>query len=100
MDVDWDMIIIAALAEEEEEEEKWKRKRKMWVNEIWLSRNLTGEYETMAKNLMGQDFYNYVKMSREKFDALLNLLGPHIRKQNTNYRPAISSEERLLIFLR
>jgi len=39
-------------------------------------------------------------MNIEQFYSLSQLLGEEIRKQNTNYRRAISPEEWLAIFLR
>jgi hypothetical protein len=39
-------------------------------------------------------------MSIENFSLLVDLVGPQIEKQDTNFRKAVSTEERLLITLR
>jgi hypothetical protein len=39
-------------------------------------------------------------MSIESFSLLMDLVGPQIRRQDTNFRTALSAEERLLITLR
>ena len=39
-------------------------------------------------------------MSPERFEHLLQLAGPKITKQNTQFRTAISAEERLIATLR
>ena len=41
-----------------------------------------------------------VRMSPERFEHLLQLVGPKIKKQNTQFRTAISAEERLIVTLR
>ena len=39
-------------------------------------------------------------MDQNKFDYLVHLLDPVIRKENTNYHDSVSSEERLVVTLR
>lgn len=102
------MVVIALLAEEEEEHiinETKKRKkvhRSIWADDVWQERCTFGEYHTLCANLKyrGILFYDYYKMDYEKFEMLVNMLRPHIEKQNTNYRSTISVEERLTICLR
>lgn len=43
---------------------------------------------------------NFCRMSAEDFEIILNKIGPHISKQDTNMRKAISIQERLAITLR
>ncbi|CAH1995266.1 unnamed protein product [Acanthoscelides obtectus] len=47
-----------------------------------------------------QRFYVYFRMTPQCFDEILNLVKDEIRKSDTNYREAISPEERLAITLR
>jgi hypothetical protein len=47
-----------------------------------------------------EKFHGFLRMNIEKFYCLSQLVGEKIRKQNTNYRRAITPEERLAIFLR
>ena len=44
--------------------------------------------------------HRYIRMSPERFEHLLQLVGPKITKQNTQFRTAISAEERLIVTLR
>ena len=44
--------------------------------------------------------HRYERMSPERFEHLLQLVGPKITKQNTQFRTAISAEERLIVTLR
>ena len=41
--------------------------------------------------------YRYLRISPERFDHLLSLVGPLITKEDTNYRKSISSAERLAL---
>lgn len=45
-------------------------------------------------------FQNCYRMSPETFETLVNMVAPHITKQDTNYRDAINPSEKLLITLR
>jgi hypothetical protein len=45
-------------------------------------------------------FYNYFRMSFNLFFTLNSMIVDEVSKQKTNYREAISSEQRLAIFLR
>jgi hypothetical protein len=47
-----------------------------------------------------ENFHGFFRMNIEQFYRLSQLVGEEIRKQNINYRRAISSEERLALFLR
>lgn len=99
-----DSIIIAHIIEDEEEEirrERFKRKRNFWVHDLWKKRRLFGHFQTFCTNLhlYPSIHYDYYKMNYDK-ESLLETLRPHIQKQNTNYRLAISAEERLSVCLR
>jgi hypothetical protein len=45
-------------------------------------------------------FKSFYRMSIESFSLLVDLAGPQIRGQGTNFRIAVLAEERLLITLR
>ena len=45
-----------------------------------------------------EKFHGFFRMNIEQLYRLSQLVGEEIRKQNTNYRRAISPEERLAIF--
>lgn len=45
-------------------------------------------------------FENFCRMSFEDFEYLLNKIGPHIEKKDTQLRAAVPTKERLAITLR
>lgn len=47
-----------------------------------------------------EKFHGYYRMSPEKFQILVNMLETSISKKDTNFRLAVSVEERLLIILK
>ena len=47
-----------------------------------------------------ESFYRYFHMSPQRFDHLLSLVGPLVKRQDTRYREAIPPDERLAITLR
>nr|XP_040237731.2 uncharacterized protein LOC120958789 [Anopheles coluzzii] len=76
--------------------------RRLWVQDLYLNRNETGNrlltdittsgiYETMNR---------FLRMKKEDFFHLLSLVGPKIAKMDTDFRKAITEQERLLITLR
>ncbi|XP_050552278.1 uncharacterized protein LOC118277359 [Spodoptera frugiperda] len=99
-----DLIIIAHIKEEEEAEDirRERFKRNFWVHDVWKKRHLFGQFRTFCTNLhlYPSIYYDYYKMNYYKFESLLEILRPHIQKQNTNYRLAIPAEERLSVCLR
>jgi hypothetical protein len=77
------------------------KKRHHWVTPVLKSRDLYGGNQLLNDLLIGStgQFGNFCHMSSEDFEHLLTLIEPAIRKQDTNYRIAISSKERLAITL-
>jgi hypothetical protein len=47
-----------------------------------------------------EKFHSFFKMNIEQFYGLSQLVVEEIRKQNTNYRRAISPEEQLSVFFK
>jgi hypothetical protein len=80
----------------------WPLRRRTWVHEIIRKRQELGEFHRLVQELRldQQRFLQYFRMTPETFDNLLHVVGPHIRKQTTNYRKPISPEQRLAICLR
>jgi hypothetical protein len=72
------------------------------VTPVLQSRDLYGGNQLLNDLLIGStgQFGNFCRMSSEGFEHLLTSIEPAIRKQDTNYRIAISSKERLPITLR
>ena len=80
---------------------KWRRKRRnMWVHPINIKRPEFGIFCHLYRDMLEDEekFLGFFRMNIEQFYRLSHLVGEEIRKQNTNYRRAISPEERLTIF--
>lgn len=102
-------VAIAAylvLKEQEEEAERHasnKRARRMWVREWIEKRSEVGFTATLYEELKTGDtemYKNFVRMSLQDFEYLLELITPIIQKQNTVMRKAITPKERLILTLR
>lgn len=78
------------------------RKKRKWIHDINLDRHTYGEFHTLMPQLLkdSKRFYIYFRMPNDYFEEILNFIKEDIRKQDTNYREAISPEERLAITLR
>jgi hypothetical protein len=74
----------------------------MWVRPINIKRPEFGIFSHLYPDLLEDEekFHGLFRMNIEQFYCLSQLVGEEIRKQNTNYRRAITPEERLEIFLR
>ena len=77
-------------------------RRKHWVHPFNREQEATAKVENFYQNIRMYDdkFSKYYRMSKVSFDELLEVLRPHIMKQNTKFRRAISPEESLTITLR
>lgn len=98
---DEELFAIACAFEDEEETNK-KRKKRTWVHNINIKRKLYGEFHTLFDDLLRDEakFFQYFRMTHEKFSNLLNMLRPHIEKNNSTFRESIESTERLALCLR
>ena len=83
------------------EKKKSSRQRKRrWVK-AWIARK-----EHSHTNLMNElqcetdDWRNYLRMDEGAYTNLLELVSPHIKRENTNMREAITPHERLSATLR
>ena len=81
---------------------KRKRKREYWVHPLLTDRKQLGTFQTTYKKqrLYPDRFKVAFRMTVPQFDDLLAKLEPHIQKKNTNFREAISAEQRLAVCLR
>lgn len=100
--MDVNIIVVSLLCEEEERnQENAKRKRK-WVHEICRKRKRDGEFATLFPDLIThqENFFQYFRITHEKFQELLFLLKTDLTRQNTNFRSSIPPEERLAVTFR
>ncbi|XP_053690751.1 uncharacterized protein LOC128739298 [Sabethes cyaneus] len=89
--------------EEKRNQRKLKQKRKIWVREFILKRSERGFMQTLYREIQQEDprlYRNFVRLSSEDFNYLLQRVAPYIRKQDTILRKSISPEERLCLTLR
>ncbi|XP_063219307.1 uncharacterized protein LOC134529310 [Bacillus rossius redtenbacheri] len=100
-----DLAMIALALEEEENEDALKKRRqrmRKWVDSVWKSRPIEGEFITLFPRLMDDDikFYGYFRMTRNTFHLLLNKLEENLKKKDTFWRKCIPPRERLAVCLR
>ena len=71
------------------------------MHPINRSRKLHGAYYHLKLDLLEHEekFVDYVRMTPDKYKALLNLCAADLEKKYTNFRQPISADERLLLVL-
>lgn len=77
--------------------------RSVWTRPWLLRRPELGAYDTLISELRAEDessFLNFLRVSPEIFDDLLNRVTPLIQRQDTVFRKAIPPGMRLAITLR
>ena len=76
--------------------------REIWVHPMNVERSRKGEYFTLYKDQRNYEdrFFENYRMSVQQFDYLLRLVTPLIKRQDTNYRVAVSAEQKLVLTLR
>ncbi|XP_073956440.1 uncharacterized protein [Choristoneura fumiferana] len=79
-----------------------RKKKRIWVHEINKKRLQFGEYHRLCKELESYEdrFFKYFHMSKASFEELHEKLSTRIFKLDTNWRPAISTKEKLAVCLR
>ena len=77
------------------------------MKRIWIHPYLKENADTHSAYIVSQQlemhpqkFQNFYRMKKETFKVLVDVMKPSMQLQDTNYRRAITVEERLLIFLR
>lgn len=71
------------------ERRKRGRRNLFWIHPIRNRKLVFGCFSHLDD---AKKFYNFFRMGPDLFFLLSNILGERIRKQNTNYRAAISPE--------
>ena len=76
--------------------------REIWVHPLNLDQEKKDEFYTLYPDSHNfqKEFFAMYRMNPAKFDELLRILEPRLRRSNTNMRKAISSEQNLVITLR
>lgn len=95
-------VLAAANLLLDEDEEVPKKKRSIWIRSWVEKRDVEGCYYKLLPELRSTDsqqYRNFLRMSENNFDFLLDLVTPLIQKQDTTMRKSIPAGERLAITL-
>ena len=78
------------------------RRKRYWVHKINKDRTTLGEFHTLYGHLREDEerFWSYFRMSTTTFDYILSLISHRLQRQNTNFRKAITVEEKLMVTIR
>ena len=98
-------IVLAAIADRlrEQERQRLLRKQRSAVRGYVRLRGYYGAFHSLVQELKDEDakkYKNFLRMSPETFDKLLQLVRPLIQKEETNFKKPIAPEERLAVTLR
>lgn len=78
-----------------------RTKRRYWVHPFWKKSQTKSGFSVFKElNMYPERFQSFYRMKRETFEVLVRKVRPKILKKDTNYRRAISPEERVLITIR
>src|ERR1043165_9542505 len=77
-------------------------KRQIWMREILRRRHEEGTHNLLLPRLMSDGFHyrNFLRMEKDSFVFLLNLIEPMLLRCDTKWRRCISVSERLALTLR
>lgn len=76
-------LLISILARRRKQKQKKRRSHRFWVRDIFKNRVEKGAFNSLIPELRLHDreyFYRYLRMSPERFEHLLSMIGPKIRK--------------------
>ncbi|KAG8319915.1 hypothetical protein J6590_081055 [Homalodisca vitripennis] len=75
--------------------------RSKWVHPINKKREKFGEYHHLIRDLKLDDdrFKTYFRLNKDEFEEVLSIIDEDITKKDTNCRKAISSRERLALWV-
>lgn len=79
-----------------------KRPKRLWQHNIYERRSSQGAYHNLLQEMRLTDqekYFNYLRMSCDTFNKLLNIVGPKLNRIYWTREP-ISSSERLALTLR
>nr|CAI5842559.1 unnamed protein product [Callosobruchus analis] len=94
------IVISAGLSKKPKR--KFPRKRRYWMTHLFESRSRYNGSD-LLNDLAIQDtgqFKNFCRLSSTDFEFIISLIGPKIKKKNTNFRECIPVNERLAVTLR
>lgn len=97
MDVDTAIMLYALIIKKRNK--KIKKQRLLWEHPIVSQRYEKGHFQNLFPDLLQypSKFFNYFRMSRNSFFELHDAIKYDIRKEDTNMRKSITTEERLAV---
>lgn len=98
-------LLIIAAESEDEYEPRAKTKRTIWTHDWLIKRSSEGAHQKLLQEYRENEnqkhlYKKFLRMDDSTFEELLALVSPHIAKQDTQLRAAISPSERLAVTLR
>lgn len=94
-------VLIAFYMLRRRKQRQKNKKRRFWVRPFHVANVCHSATVVAAEmNSDSEKFKSFYRMNQENFLILVDLVSPLIQKKDTNYRLAVSPEERLLITLR
>ena len=87
------VVLILSRRQRRDKNKKW-RGRPFWIRPLFADRAANGAYQTLVLKIKGvhrQKRFGFVRMSLNRFDHLLELIKPMIRKKNA-VRAALSPD--------
>ena len=76
--------------------------REVWIHPLNVERSGKGKFYRLYldQRHFPEKFFENYRMSTHQFDEILNKIDPLVRKKDTNFREAITPEEKLALTLR
>ena len=96
------IILLLLLRRRNRRPRETRKAKKEWVRHLYRGRAEKGEYSSLLQEMKlvdGMLFFQQFRMTPGKYESLLRLVGPRIRKSSVK-RDAISPGERLAVTLR
>ena len=85
-------LALLVMLDKEENEDTGRR---FWVRKIFQERKKYGLYHILTDELRLFDkeyFFRFVRMTPQRFEHLLSLVGPHLQRTTTKMREPISPD--------
>ena len=80
----------------------FKSRRSIWTRQILRRRREEGTHNVLIPQLLSDGFHykNFLRMDKDSFKFLLNLVEPLLLRADTKWRRSITVSERLAVTLR
>lgn len=81
-------LLMASLCKKKRKQRRW------WHTDLFKKRNGTDLVMDLKSQEISGQYKNFTRMSPSDFENLLQKIGPHISKEDTYFRTAISAQDR------